>query len=183
MSGFPWALCPLCCLDAGVAQQMQLGRWNSSACCVQCCIFPAVIWGSIQGMCVAGGAHVALSCRRGGCVGWVSTASVSRKELRWLLLLFSMREVPGCWCKIRLCPAPAHGVAGTREVADFPLYSKTCQHLEMEAQPLGAELPAGEFKSSCHLPSHCKGGFAQDLPAFHLPKASDTWQKTKKMAL
>lgn len=169
-----------------------LGCWSCTAdaagqmeqLCMLCTMLhlPSVIWGSIQGMCVASRAHVALSCRRGGCVGWVSTASVSRRELRCLLLLFSMREVPGCWCKIRLCPAPAHRVAGTKEVAVFPLYSKTCQHLEMEAQPLGAELPAGEFKSSCHLPSHCKGGFAQDLPTFYLPKAPDTWQKTK-MAL
>lgn len=75
------------------------------------------------------------------------------------LLLFSMAGVPGCWLKVSLCPAHAHREAGTREIADFPSYSKISQHLEMEAQPFGAKLPAGEFRSSCHLPSHCKGAW------------------------
>lgn len=39
------------------------------------------------------------------------------------------------------------------------IYTKISQHLEMEAQPFRAELPAGEFRSSCLLPSHCKGAW------------------------
>ena len=133
---------------------------------------PTVIWGSIQGTCMASGACVALSCCHGGCVGWASTASVACREPRWLLLLFSMQEIPECWRKVRLCPAHAHGVAETREVPDFPHCSKTSQHLEMEAQPLGAELPAGEFKSSCHLHSQSKGGLGSGLANF--PPAKGT---------
>lgn len=88
----------------------------------------------------------------------MSATSVPCREPRWLLLLFSMREVPGCWGKVSLCPACAHGMVGTREIADFSHCSKASQHLEMEAQPLGAELLPGEFKSSCPLSSQYKGG-------------------------
>lgn len=73
-------------------------------------------------------------------------------------------------------------MSGTREIVDFPHYVKTSQHLEMEAQRLRVELPAGEFKSSCHLPFIVRGDSAQDSPTFHLPKAPDVWQKTE-MAL
>lgn len=136
------------------------GRAGSTALCAAHDAASPLLWSgdSPQGTCVASRAHVARSCCRGGCVGQASTASVPPRELRWLLLPFSVREVAGCWGKVSLCPAHAHGVAGTREIADFPHCSETSQHLEMEAQPLRAELVSEVFKSSCYLCSQYKGG-------------------------
>lgn len=45
MNGFPWALCPPCCLGAGVAQWMRPGRQNGSVRSAQCCVSLAVVWG------------------------------------------------------------------------------------------------------------------------------------------
>lgn len=50
----------------------------------------------------------------------------------------------GTWVLVEGQVVPS-GVAGTRGTADLAHYGETSLHLEMEAQPLGAELPAGEF--------------------------------------
>lgn len=98
---------------------------------------------------------------------WTDIASVPCRELRWCLLLFSMGEVPGCWLKVSLCPARAHREAGTREIADFPYYSKISQHLEMEAQPFRAKLPAGVTTL------HCKGAWPGICQLSTRPRAED----------
>lgn len=149
---------PLLLGDAGVV--LQLGRQNASAFRARCCISSAVSW-DLSKACVwlvGTHCHVLPLCREGEHCRYPS----QRAEVAFVAVL----QAQVTWMVVTLCPAHAHRVAGTREIAGFCPRSKTSQCVAVEAQPLGAVLPAGEWKSSCHLPAHPNGGLNSALSNF-----------------